>query len=277
MMCQKKMSSLKRLRSLLPLNSTVFISDIHLSEHDSALQELFLSFLQGPALNAKRLYILGDLFDVWVGKDINVEFHDKIIHSLKKLSDKGISLYFMAGNRDFLLENNFMKKAQIQKLSDPTVIELYGKSTVLTHGDKLCTDDILYQRYRSFAQHPLTRMIFLLLPKKVRTNIARKLRMNSQNYQKNQALTILDVTQEAVEKMMTKFSVDHLIHGHVHRPKFHNMNVSGKTLKRFVLGDWHKTSASLIFSTPTDISLATYNPIDGIQIKESQTLADLPA
>lgn len=256
-------------------NATLFISDIHLSGHDSALQNLFLDFLQGPALEAEKLFILGDLFDVWVGDDLDPPFHEQICLALKQLSDKGIPLYFMAGNRDFLLEKQFLRKANIQKLSDPTMIDLYGKRTLLTHGDKLCTQDVAYQRYRRIAQHPLTRFLFLKLPKSIRTNIARKLRLKSQHYQKHQTLTILDVTQEAVDKMILRFSADQLIHGHVHRPKFHDFKIQGKSLKRFVLGDWH-TSASLIISTPTDISLATYNLIDGIKIKATQALDDLP-
>ncbi len=279
MMCQKRISLLKRSKFLSNANvlkskSTIFISDIHLSGHNNALQKLFLDFLQGPALKAERLYILGDLFDVWVGNDINVEFHENVFKALKQLSDNGIALFFMAGNRDFLLEKSSLKKAHIQNLPDPSVIDLYGKPTVLTHGDKLCTEDILYQRYRRFAQHPFTRLIFLLLPKKIRTHIAQKLRKNSQKYQKHQTLKILDVSQCAVERMMKKLSVQQMIHGHVHRPKFHFFNVLGKSFKRYVLGDWH-TVASFIISTPTEISLATYNSHEGIKIKATQTLADL--
>ncbi len=263
----------KRLKSLLESNATIFISDLHLSAHDEALQNLFFQFLQGPALTAQNIYILGDLFDVWVGNDLQTTFHDKIACAFKALADKGIKLYFMAGNRDFLLQGDFLKKAQIQKLPDPCMIQLHGKPFLLTHGDKLCSQDIAYQRYRKFAQHPITKALFLLLPKKTRANIANKLRAKSQQYQQKQKLDILDVCPQTVMDVMTEHNVKYLLHGHVHRPKFHTLEICNQNLLRFVLGDWHH-KASFIISTPTKITLATYSHNKDIETVDSYAFED---
>lgn len=249
---------------MLDPQSTVFISDIHLSAQDSALQNLFIDFLQGPASFAESIYILGDLFDVWVGKDIQPEFHDKISEIFSQLTAKGISLYFMVGNRDFLIQSSFLKKANLKKLNDPTLITLHGVPTILTHGDKLCTQDIAYQRYRLVAQNPITRFLFLSLPKSLRERIARKLRLKSKLHQQKQNMTILDVVQNAVNDMMNRYGVTQMIHGHVHRPNIHSFELGKKAAKRLVLGDWHNM-VSFIISTPTENCLATYEPSKGIQ------------
>ncbi|MGE3318721.1 MAG: UDP-2,3-diacylglucosamine diphosphatase [Candidatus Berkiella sp.] len=239
-------------------NRVLFISDLHLSATNPEMVALFMHFLEGPVKGAKALYILGDLFDVWVGQDIHREFQETIQQALAKVVKAGTPVYFMSGNRDFLLQNAYLEAAGIKRLADPTLIDLHGKPTLLMHGDTLCTQDKAYQRFRRIAQNPLTRFLFLCLPKNTRDNISKKLRAKSQQYQKTQNLTILDVTEEAVQQVMNKFQVNQLIHGHVHRPNIHDN-------KRFVLGDWHHT-ASLIISTPDGNSLATYDATNGIKI-----------
>jgi len=256
---------------LLVPNTTLFISDIHLSDANPALQELFLDFLQGPALFAERIFILGDLFDAWVGKDVNKDFQEFIKGALKNLSEKGIKLFFMAGNRDFLIQHSFLKEAGIKRISDPTIIQLHGIPTLLTHGDRLCTQDIAYQRYRRIAQNPFTRFLFLSLPRRMRQNIGQKLRQKSRQYQQTQDIQILDVSLDAVETCMKRYKVPQLIHGHVHRPNIHDVKLEGAKGKRLVMGDWH-TEASLLISTPTETSLATYTPATGIKIKTSYSL-----
>lgn len=273
-MSQQMMLLSKRLKSLLELDATIFISDLHLSAHDEALQNLFFQFLQGPALTAQKIYILGDLFDVWVGNDLQTGFHDKVAAAFKSLADKGIKLYFMAGNRDFLLQGDFLKKARIQKLSDPSTILLHGKPFLLMHGDKLCSQDIAYQRYRKFAQHPITKSLFLLLPKKTRANIANKLRAKSQQYQQKQQLDILDVCPQTVIDVMAEHNVMYLLHGHVHRPKFHTLALFNQKALRFVLGDWHH-KASFIISTPTKITLATYSHNNDIETVDSYAFEEV--
>lgn len=259
---------------MLTPNTTLFISDIHLSEANSALQALFLDFLQGPALFVERVFILGDLFDAWVGKDINKDFQETIKCALKALSEKGIELFFMAGNRDFLIQRSFLKEANIKQIPDPTIIQLHGVPTLLTHGDRLCTQDVAYQRYRRVAQNPFTRFLFLSLPKRVRRNIGQKLRQKSQQYQRTQNTNILDVSLDAVQACMLRHQVTQLIHGHVHRPYIHDVLLQGIHGKRLVMGDWH-TEASLLICNPAENSLATYHPKTGIKVKASYTLSEL--
>ncbi len=226
---------------------------------------LFMDFLKGPVKGAKALYILGDLFDVWVGQDIHTEFQQFIQQALQDVVNSGTDVYFMNGNRDFLMQNAYLKAAGIKRLTDPTVISLFGTPTLLMHGDTLCTQDKAYQRFRLIAQNPITRFIFLCLPKAKRDNISKKLRAKSQQYQKTQSMTILDVTEEAVNKAMRQHQVSQLIHGHVHRPNIHDVASGIKGSKRLVLGDWHH-HASLIISTPEANSLATYDMENGIKI-----------
>lgn len=223
-----------------------------------------MDFLQGPAKGVKALYILGDLFDVWVGQDLNTEFHMMIQQALSSLVKNGTAVYFMHGNRDFLMQNAYLKAAGVQRLADPSLINLHGTPTLLMHGDTLCTQDKAYQRFRRIAQNPLTRFIFLRLPQKTRDNISKKLRAKSKQYQKTQSLTILDVTEEAVTKAFKRHDVTQLIHGHVHRPNIHDHH----SRKRLVLGDWHH-QASLIISTPTQNMLATYESTEGIKLVTS--------
>lgn len=238
-------------------NTVIFISDIHLSEQNPALYELFIQFIQGPARTAKQLYILGDLFDVWVGKDIQSAFQEKILNALNTLSSHGVEIFFMHGNRDFLIPQSLFKNT-VKIIPDPCVINLHGTPTLLTHGDLLCTQDVAYQRFRKIARNPLVCFIFRHLPKRKRENISQKLRKKSKEYQKTQQENILDVTQSAVENMMKKYQVKQLIHGHVHRPNIHEG-------KRFVLGDWH-TNGSALISTPSEISLVSFNPIDNLTV-----------
>lgn len=260
------MSSLKGLKYLLTRNTVVFISDLHLSAAFPENVALFMSLLQGPAKGAKALYILGDLFDVWVGKDIHTAFQEKIQSALSDVVKDGTQVFFMHGNRDFLIQNDYLEAAGIKRLNDPTVIDLQGIPTLLMHGDTLCTQDKAYQRFRRVAQNPITRFIFMLLPKKTRDNISKKLRAKSQQYQKSQSMSILDVTQEAVMDAFCQHHVTQLIHGHVHRPNIHEHLVEGKICKRFVLGDWHHR-ASLIISTPEGNHLMTYDLNEGLKSK----------
>lgn len=251
---------------MLPSNSVVFISDLHLSAANPGLTALFMQLLQGPVKGVQALYILGDLFDVWVGQDIHTEYQQTIQTALAAVVKSGTAVYFMHGNRDFLMQNDYLKTAGIQRLSDPTVINLHGTPTLLMHGDTLCTQDKAYQRFRRLAQNPITRWLFLRLSIKTRDNISKKLRAKSQRYQKTQSLSILDVTEVAVEQAMRKHQVTQLIHGHVHRPNIHDVSYNNQLGKRLVLGDWHK-QASLIISTPTENTLATYEPNNGFEIK----------
>lgn len=259
---------------MLAQHSTLFVSDIHLSPNHSALHELFLAFLHGPARSADHLFILGDLFDVWVGQDIHSDYAKLIQHELQALHKHGVELFFMGGNRDFLLEKSFLNQCGCTKLRDPYYFSLQGVPTVLTHGDLLCTQDIPYQRYRRIVQNPLARFIFLKLPQKNRDNLGKKLRLKSQQYQQTQTATILDASPEAAENMMHKFKVHQLIHGHVHRPNIHDHPIDGRMGKRVVLGDWN-TQGSVIISTPTQTALAIFDKSTGLTIQAAYTLEEL--
>ncbi len=254
---------------MLAPNAVVFISDIHLQAHRPALTELFLQFLQGPGLAAKQLYILGDLFDVWVGKDIHTELNSLVQQALKALTHQGVELFFLSGNRDFLIQADTLREAGCQPLSDPSIINLHGIPTLLTHGDLLCTQDVAYQRFRKVVRNPLVRALFVRLPKRVRQSSAAKLRAKSQAYQGRVSMSILDVPPESATQFLDFHGVTQLIHGHVHRPKIHDhLLADGRTAKRVVLGDWSDKQASLIISTPTKMELATFSPEEGLIIQD---------
>ena len=257
---------------MLAKNSVLFISDLHLSERAPSLTKLFQAFIDGPASQADALYILGDLFDVWVGDDLNPLFHEEINQILMPLKEKRIPVYFMPGNRDFLISSPSLKKFNMIGLADRVVIDLHGIPTLLMHGDLLCTSDIAYQRYRKIAQHPLTKAFFLKLPKRLRQSIANSLRQNSQRYQKNQSLEILDVTQDAVIDEMHKARVLNLIHGHVHRAAFHDLKIHHEPAQRAVLGDWHEDSGSVIISSPGKMTLASFTQDQALETKSCLTV-----
>lgn len=275
MMYRWKILSLKRCK-FLRQNNVLFISDLHLSAHAPELQALFMAFIQGPAQSAKQIYILGDLFDIWIGNDLNIAFQTQIQQAFKSLSERGIELFFLSGNRDFLICHDYLQKAGCQLLPDPCVISLQGIPTLLTHGDLLCTQDVAYQRFRRIARHPLTRWLFIRLPRALRNRMGQKLRQKSQQYQRHQAASILDAVPETVEKMLINYQVQQMIHGHVHRPKIHHLSIDSQSAKRIVLGDWHH-EGSFILSTPTHMTLAKFSPQKGIEVCESYALEDLVA
>jgi UDP-2,3-diacylglucosamine hydrolase len=216
--------------------STLFISDLHLSPAQPDLAKILLHFLQTDAMQAEALYILGDLFDVWLGDDIVDPFYNDIFAALKRLSEKNIPSFFIAGNRDFLASTSFEKKTGCKILPDITLIDLYHTPTLLMHGDLLCTQDIAYQRFRKFTQNKLMRYLFLSCPKLWREKIGKHLRKKSQQYTSNTAQKIMDVTPGEAEKQLKKYHARLLIHGHTHRPAIHSLD---NQLTRIVLPDWH--------------------------------------
>lgn len=255
-------------------NKVIFVSDVHLSDERPKLTSLFLQFLEGPALDADALYILGDLFDVWVGEDLTFPFHQDIHRALKKLQANNVAVYFIPGNRDFLISSEYLKKLGCQKLADRAVIDLHSVPTLLMHGDLLCTQDKYYQWYRIVAQHPITRFLFLMLPQKTRQGIGRKLREKSRRYQQGKPLNILDVDSNSVDLEMLDAKALQFIHGHVHRANIHTHTVANKHVKRIVLGDWKENKGSFIISTPESTCLADFYDKDNIVIKQSYTLEE---
>ncbi|MGM0481625.1 MAG: UDP-2,3-diacylglucosamine diphosphatase [Pseudomonadota bacterium] len=221
--------------------ATAFIADLHLSPARPDITAAFRQFCQSHQhLNA--LYILGDLFDAWLGDDDPSPFAEEIKAILSTLSDSGVKIYFMPGNRDFMLGEDFARHTGMQRLQDETVVTLNGIPTLLMHGDTLCTEDVGYLRYRAIIQHPLSRWILKRLPLNQRMAIARKLRSGSQSKRpdlSHQRLRQMDAQHQAVLEVMQKHRVQQLIHGHTHRAAIHEFRVNGDKAKRIVLGDWY--------------------------------------
>lgn len=235
--------------------STLFISDLHLEPARPAMSHIFLRFLAGQARGAKTLYILGDLFDLWIGDDANMAVYPREIAALRELTHSGIPVRIMHGNRDFLLGMDFLEATGAVLLRDPCVIDLYGKPTLLSHGDMLCTDDIAHMKGRAEWLNPVRQAAFLAQPPDVREKIARQLRQESSYNKTLKAAEIMDVTQSAVEDLMREHRVRQLIHGHTHRPAIHDFGYDGGEARRIVLSDWHDDHGSVLVCDDTGCRL----------------------
>ena len=218
---------------------TLFVSDLHLDPKRPHIIAAFCRFLQENS-DVDALYILGDLFEYWIGDDDPAIGLESVISALHNFSSTGTPLYFIHGNRDFLIGKRFAKRTQCKILQEETVIDLYGMPTLIMHGDTLCTDDIAYQKYRAKARNPFVQKTLLMLSVKQRMKIADGLRNKSKSATQEKPEEIMDVNQQAVEKVMQKHNVTHLIHGHTHRPAEHEFVLNGKPHQRIVLGDWYE-------------------------------------
>ena len=229
--------------------STLFISDLHLDESRPDISALFVDFLKHDAVQAEALYILGDLFEAWVGDDSNSPLGKMVVQALRRLSDEAIPIFFMRGNRDFLVGQDFAKTAGLQLLPDPCVLELYGKPTLLMHGDLLCTDDVAYQTFRSQVRSDAWQSQFLSQPLAAREAFAAQARAASKQHQSglmnDQQENIMDVSQAAVSTLMKRYGVARLIHGHTHRPAIHQFHNEEISSQRIVLGDWYSQGSVL--------------------------------
>lgn len=226
---------------------TLFISDLHLCTSRPAITELFIEFLRATAAKAEALYILGDLFEYWAGDDdLNDPHHGSIIVALKTLASSGTRIFFMHGNRDFLLGHGFAEAAGITLLTDPTLLNLYGKRVLLSHGDVLCTDDTAYQEFRSQVRSSAWQQAFLdqsLAERKAQIEI---LRSRSELEKSHKSMGIMDVNAEAVHQLIRAHDYPELlIHGHTHRPALHNLEFDGNVCQRWVLGDWYEQGSCL--------------------------------
>ncbi|MDX1352888.1 MAG: UDP-2,3-diacylglucosamine diphosphatase [Thiomicrorhabdus sp.] len=216
------------------------MADIHLqptAQHP--INNAFIQFLQDEAPKADALYILGDLFEMWVGDDIGLQLYAPFITELKKLTENGLAIYVQYGNRDFLMRKAFCQATGVKLLDDMAIVSLYGEPYILMHGDSLCTDDTGYQRMRKIVRNRFVQWLFLHLSRKRRLNIGNKMRQNSKQHSQAKPQQIMDVNQHAVcEVFKQNQQASHLIHGHTHRPKHHIIEAEHKTLHRWVLGDW---------------------------------------
>ncbi len=215
--------------------STLFISDLHLDESRPDITEAFFTFLQDRVPGAGALYILGDLFEVWLGDDDERAFHESIVSALAAVDVPG---YVMHGNRDFLLGEAFCRKTGFTLLPDPVVIDLYGQPVLLMHGDSLCTRDTAYMKARKMLRDERFQADFLSKPLAERGAIAADARQQSSAHTRETAADIMDVTPEEVDHALRAHGVRLLIHGHTHRPAIHDLRVDGEDCRRIVLGDW---------------------------------------
>jgi UDP-2,3-diacylglucosamine hydrolase len=236
---------------------TLFISDLHLDTSFPRLTELFLQFINNHTKNAEALYILGDLFEVWIGDDALTDYHWEIIHHLKKLSQR-MPVYFLPGNRDFLIGSSFAQLTGITLLKDPSVIHLYGIPTLLMHGDSLCTHDRFYQSYRKLVHSDIIKKTFLSLPLRYRKKIASRLRDKSKKRGRNLDPQLLDVTSHLIPTIMKKFNVQQLIYGHTHKPAIYLFGQPNDFKQCYVLSDWHKKGNMLVCAADKGEKRLTY-------------------
>lgn len=236
----------------MPGMTTLFVSDLHLDPARPAITDLFLDFLRGEARQAEALYILGDLFEAWIGDDTPSPAADAVAAELHALAASGVPVYFMAGNRDFLVGEDYARRAGFRILPDPTVIDLYGRPTLLMHGDLLCTDDVAYQQFRAQTRDPAFIAQFLSQPLAARVAFAQQARAASQARQSElkqgdraQFETVTDVAPAEVDATFARYGVDRIIHGHTHRPAIHALQVGELSCTRVVLGDWYEQGSVL--------------------------------
>ncbi|MBS7456530.1 UDP-2,3-diacylglucosamine diphosphatase [Coralloluteibacterium stylophorae] len=228
--------------------TTLFVSDLHLDPARPEITALFLRFLQEEAAGADALYLLGDLFEAWIGDDDPAPLGAEVASGLGAVADAGVPVYFMHGNRDFLLGRDYAARAGMRLLPDPAVVMLYGHPTLLTHGDALCSDDHAYQAFRAQTRDPAWRERFLAQPLAARQAFARQAREASRQHQATVgggAADITDVTPDTVAALFSRYGVDRVIHGHTHRPAVHTLEVDGRTCTRIVLGDWFEQGSVL--------------------------------
>lgn len=224
----------------------LFISDLHLSLEKPEITRRFLAFLQNRAPKAAAVYILGDLFDTWIGDDDPTPPNNKIRKQLKQLTDSGTRVYLQPGNRDFLLGKQFCQDTGVTLLDDYVVIDLHGTPTLLTHGDLLCTDDLPYQAFRAKSHTPEWQQAVLSKPLLLRLLAARWYRIRSYFHKRKKSPDIMDVNQDTVIKVMHDHNSLRLIHGHTHRPNVHNFEISDQPAQRFVLAAWSKDAGGLL-------------------------------
>jgi UDP-2,3-diacylglucosamine hydrolase len=224
---------------------TLFISDLHLDPERPAVTELFLELLARRARTADAIYILGDLFEAWVGDDDNSPMNQAVCDALKKCATSGTPVFIMHGNRDFLLGTQFAEASGCTLLDDPALVDLYGTPTLVMHGDLLCTDDREYMAFRTMVRDTEWQRDLLSRSLEERQLMAREMRNRSREQTGGKPESIMDVNKEAVIKIMTEHKVQRLIHGHTHRPATHELVISGEPAQRIVLGDWYEQGSLL--------------------------------
>ena len=238
-------------------SESLFISDLHLAPERPDTVALFLDFLNSRARDAARLFILGDLFDAWIGDDDDTPTHRAVIDALRGLSDSGTACALMHGNRDFLIGRRFARAAGCALLRDPTRIELDREPLLLMHGDLLCTDDLAYQRFRRRVRNPMVQRLFLWKSLSARRRIAADYRQKSSAANQNKTADIMDVNPDEVARRMQRAGVQRLVHGHTHRPADHEFQLNSGSAMRHVLSDWHDDRGEALVHHPGSWSRLT--------------------
>ncbi|XZG69119.1 UDP-2,3-diacylglucosamine diphosphatase [Chitinibacteraceae bacterium HSL-7] len=214
----------------------LFVSDLHLSPMDPATYASFRRFLAGPARAARAIYLLGDVFEVWVGDDqLQEPFYADVAKALTALADQGVALYFIAGNRDFLCGPKLAAACRWTVLPEPQRVHTPIGPVLVMHGDTLCSDDTNYQRFRRIVRHPMTQWLWRCLPYRWRSRRALRLRQQSSAMNRKKDVMLMDVNRDTVNMVMREYDVSKLIHGHTHRPAHHREEAG----ERWVLSDWH--------------------------------------
>lgn len=224
----------------------LFISDLHIALDKPDITKRFLGFLQNQATHAGAVYILGDLFDAWIGDDDFTPPSNSIRIALKNLTDSGVAVYLQPGNRDFLLGSRFAKETGVTLLGDYAVINLFGTPTLLTHGDLLCSDDLAYQAFRIKSHSQAWQDNVLSKPLWLRLLAARWYRLRSHYHKRGKSMGIMDANQATVIATMREYHCLRLIHGHTHRPGIHDFLIDGQPAQRFVLSQWHKNHGEML-------------------------------
>lgn len=227
----------------------LFISDLHLCPTRPHITTAFLDFLQEIVITANSLYILGDFFEYWAGDDDIDDAHTQsIIAALCALADANVRVYFMHGNRDFLIAERFCAVTKMTLLADPTLIVLHNKRVLLSHGDALCTDDVAYQSFREQVRAPAWQQNFLNQPLQMRKQQIENIRMRSEQEKSQKSAQIMDVNQDALMTLLAAHDYPELlIHGHTHRPNQHQIQLNGHNITRWILGDWYEQGSYLAF------------------------------
>ena len=238
----------------------LFIADLHLSDERPETVQLFLRFLKEQASQASRLYILGDLFEVWIGDDDDLPPIPQVMEALKRLTHGGTWLGVMHGNRDFLLGERFCRASGAELLPDPICLTLEETPTLLMHGDLLCTDDEAYQAFRKQVRDPAFQNQFLALPLTARREKANEYRAMSGEANSLKSEAIMDVNPQAVSETMQRYGAQRLIHGHTHRPADHQIRLGDQRVTRHVLGDWRADGADILCLDSSGLQRQRVNP-----------------
>lgn len=235
------------------MKDTVFISDLHLQPEHAETMSLFIRFANDIAATADELYILGDFLEVWWGDDEPAPDYQEVFNCLANLeSEHGTNIYFMHGNRDFIIGDVLAKQCHFKIINDPHKINIQGRDILLMHGDTLCTDDIEYQQFRKMVRDPSWQQQFLSKPLEERSQIAKSVRERSKQETATKNEYIMDVNQDETNTTFINNGVDLIIHGHTHRPAIHQNSIDGHNVTRVVLGDWHDTGSYLRINNKTD-------------------------